>query len=247
MIVLCFIFFSSIAHAQEAVMYVAAKSGLSIREAPGISAKVIDKIPYGTKITASYKYDTAMVNTEEIESYWAKTNYKGKSGYIVSAYLLPLPPPGAKIKTMKEWLAQITTPAGPAFFLKKGSPEEDRFFQLKKQQYKNGCEYHQASYYEAGYDSYFIPQFTLEQGFILLRLIPEFKYVFGSTDVFPKENKKVKNKKELGEGETVIRVEKFPESNMVTKISVEYEDGASYSFEMFELNGQLVVYFGGGV
>jgi uncharacterized protein YgiM (DUF1202 family) len=37
--------------AQKGDMYVAIKTGLSIRDKPGEGAKVIGKIPYGTKLT----------------------------------------------------------------------------------------------------------------------------------------------------------------------------------------------------
>lgn len=43
--------FSFMSFSQSSSFYTAAKSGLSLRENPAIDAKVIDKIPYGTKIT----------------------------------------------------------------------------------------------------------------------------------------------------------------------------------------------------
>lgn len=46
------LFFSVISAAQQTgTFYVAAKSGLSIRETPDAGAKVLDKIPYGTRVS----------------------------------------------------------------------------------------------------------------------------------------------------------------------------------------------------
>ena len=39
-------------------------------------------------------------------------------------------------------------------------------------------------------NTYFIPGLTLQQGFILVRLIPEFKDVFGIADSYPAASKK---------------------------------------------------------
>ena len=52
LILLPLLFVSCILFAQQyGTMYVAAKTGLSVREKQDAASKVLDKIPYGTKIT----------------------------------------------------------------------------------------------------------------------------------------------------------------------------------------------------
>ncbi|HWR32128.1 MAG TPA: hypothetical protein VN451_01270, partial [Chitinophagaceae bacterium] len=85
----------------------------------------------------------------------------------------------------------------------------------------------------------------LEQGFVLIRLIPEFKSVFGTDEEFPLETKKFT--KDGREYNITVDKEKLFGSELLMKIKVEYEEGAYYTFEMFVLGGQLVISFGGGV
>ena len=60
-------------------MYVAAKTGLSIREKPETGAKVLDKIPYGTKITLlEYGEEKKSIVTEGILGYWQKVKFNNK-------------------------------------------------------------------------------------------------------------------------------------------------------------------------
>ncbi len=66
--------------------YAAAKAGLSIREQPGTSAKIIDKIPYGDKLTTvAGDANQPAISTEGFNGFWWKISYNGKTGYIVSS------------------------------------------------------------------------------------------------------------------------------------------------------------------
>lgn len=228
----------------QRTFYVAAKSGLSLRENQDIGSKVVLKIPYGTKLSISYPDESVNTNTEGMDGQWVKTSFNGKTGYVVNSYLLPWPPPKATVKTMKEYLAQVSAIAGPPVINKNNAPDiAEDYHGMKKQLYKNGAEYHEETFYEANNDIYFLPNFTLQQGFLLLRLLPEFIDVFSENASYPTADLTTKR----GESDYIIKVEKMPESEWITKISVAYEDGASYSFEMFLLGGQLVINFGGGI
>lgn len=231
-------------------VYVAAKSGLSIREKPDAKATVLGKIPYGTKITTTYNSEEEQkdIVTEGLQGYWIKTSWNGKTGYVVNSYLLPVAVPKAGTKTMKDYFKQLSAVAGPVLTVKKGEGSNigENYSEIKKQLFKNGFEYHEAGFYEASYDTYFLPGLSVQQGFLLLRLIPEFKDVFSETDEYPSENKTRKPKAD-GEDAGTIKVIKPDGGNWTEKIIVDYSDGAYYHFELFELNGQLVISFGGGV
>jgi Bacterial SH3 domain len=255
LLLLAFIGFTFSATAQifHGTYYVAAKSGLSIREKPDANAKVLDKIPYGTKVTTiDEEGDWKDIVTENMTGYWKKVKYNNKTGYIVDSYLLPWAPPKlATIKDMKQYLAQNAAPSGPKTVTKSGSMQQitESGWELTKQVYKNGGEYHQFYAYEYNSDTYFFPGFSIQQGFLLCRLIPEFKEVFGDKDEFPLTSKTFK-KGEREYGIKVTRNSNDPDDTSpfsIEKIKIDFEDGAYYQFEMYMQDNQLVIFFSGGV
>jgi Bacterial SH3 domain len=236
--------------AQNNVWYAAAKAGLSIREKPDAKAKVLEKIPYGEKLSLIYTNTDSIINitTEGISGSWAKTTYKGKTGYVVNSYLFPVPPPKATVKTLKDYLKQLSPVAGPA--VTKGRPEKmgdfDYNTSLTKQLYKNGAELHSFFAYEYNSDTYFLPDFTIEQGFLLLRLLGEYPDAIGAAETYPQASAK----KKLRDDVCTITVEKEPYGEPVKvtkKIRYEWQDGAYYVLEFFMLDGQLVILSSGGV
>ncbi len=234
--------------AQQKMVYNAYKPGLSMRDKPGTQSTVITKIPYGEKLKLVNTFnDTVAVVNEGLTGVWSQVEYKGQKGYVVGVYLLDIEPPKPTIKTIPDYFLQISAAAGAPVTATTGKDDEEMHSRYKKQLYKNGCEYHEAHFYESGYNTYFIPGLTLQQGFILVRLIPEFKNVFGANEVYPTTSKKINISNASGGGEKETRVYKEEGSNFINKITVGYEDGAVYEFEMYELHGQLVISFGGGV
>jgi Bacterial SH3 domain len=252
LLLLAIIFFSFGVAAQQSIsLYVAAKSGLSIRETPDATAKVLDKIPYGTKITLQeYGEEKKSIITEGVLGYWQKVKYNNKTGYIIDSYLFPLAPPKlASVKEMKNYLAQVTLPFGSKQVVKSGTMNniEESGWQITKQLYKNGAEWHKHLGYEYGSDVYFLPDFTIQQGFLLLRLIPEFKDLVGEKDEFPTESRIYKK----GDVEYIIKVDKIvwdgADYPWIEKIHFESSPDVSYSLDIFLLGNQLVISFSSGV
>lgn len=238
------VFYSIGVAAQESSMYVAAKAGLSIREKPDVSAKVLDKIPYGTNIILKESNEEAKkINTEGMTGYWKKVTYNNKTGYIVDAYLFPFAPPKSGVKTMKDYLAQLSAPFGSKLVVKNGNEEMQT--ETHKQLFKNGGEWHEFHGYEFSSVTYFVPGFTVQQGFLLIRMIAEFNEAITDKDEFPTRDKTYKK----GEREYSIKVEKEQITDVpwIKKISIEFESGAIYNFEMHEIDNQLVIYYGSGV
>ena len=237
--------------AQESLglFYVAIKGGLSIREKPETGAAVLGKIPYGTKISVLQPpNEIKPIVTEGVEGQWKLVKYGGKSGYIINSYLFPWPPPNTTtVKEMKQYFTQITQPFGSKLAVKKGNLNNisEGGWQINKQLYKNGAEWQEFLGYEYHSNVYILPDFTITQGFLLLRLIPEFKEVFGDKEEFPTESKKYK-KGEL-EYEVTIEKEMLSDSPWYKKIKLEYSDGAWYHFEMYYLDNQLVIFYSAGV
>jgi uncharacterized protein YgiM (DUF1202 family) len=255
---LLLICFGLSAQQQYGTLYVAAKNGLNMRESPEEGSNVLIKIPYGTKVTIiQSEEEVKKIITEGMTGYWQKVKYNNKTGYIVDSYLIPWAAPNPTLikKTeynqLSNYLKQVTLPFGAKLIIKTGNPGgmDDAASELNKQLYKNGAEWHHSTGWEWGTDTYILPGFSIQQGFLLLRLIPEFNEVLGDGEEFPTESKKyTKNeveydltvsKRTYGEGEYA-----FTE---IEKISISYSPDASYVFELFMLGGELVISLSGGV
>ncbi len=243
----------SIAQLPDGTYYVAARSGLTIREKADPASKVLERIPYGTKvITMPEDGGWKEIITEGLTGYWKKVKYNNKTGYIVDSYLLPWAPPKlSTIKDLKQYLAQAAPLFGQKLITRSGTTNQvtEDGWELTKQLHKNGAEWHQYFAYEYNSDTYFLPGFSLQQGFLLLRLIPEFKELFGEKDEFPTSSKTIKR----GEKEFDIKIINTTEGGEYTgpitieKIKVSFESGAYYQFEMYMQDNQLVIFFSGGV
>jgi hypothetical protein len=245
--------FSATAQLMHGTYYAAAKSGLSMREKPDVASKVLDKIPYGTKLTTiDEEGEWKVIVTENMTGYWKKVKFNNKTGYVVDSYLFPWAPPKlATVKDMRQYLAQNALPAGAKVVTKSGTMDQltESGWELTKQVYKNGGEFHQFYAYEYNSDTYFLPGFSIQQGFLLCRLIAEFNQVFGEKEEFPLMNKTYK-KDEREYEIKVIRTSADPDDTSpfsIEKIKISFEQGASYEFEMYMQDNQLVIFFSGGV
>jgi hypothetical protein len=240
--------FGIISYGQTGPQYVAIKAGLSLREKPDVNAKVIDKIPYSTKISLlPPEDDITTINTEGLTGYWRKVKYNNKTGYIIDSYLFPHPPPKATVKTLKDYLAQLSTVFGSKLVVKKGEMNsiEDGAYQTTKQLYKNGGEWHEFGGHEYFSNTYFIPDFTLQQVFLLLRMVPEFKSAVGDKDEFVSENKKYSK----GDIEYNVKIDKeqIGKEWWIKKITIEFIEGGNYLLEIYQVDNQAVVFYSSGL
>lgn len=225
--------------------FVAAKAVLSIREKPGAQSKVIGKIPYGEKITYSYDERTESINTDGFVGDWVKTTYKGTTGYVVSTYVLPFPPPKDGTKEMKDYLKQITQPFGQPLILKEKYKEVEVESSLTKQLYKNGMEYHETYGYEYYSATYFLPKFDVQKAYLLVRLIPEFVNLLSEKEPFYRSSTELKV--DYGTKKIMVEKENYETSDWIKRVRIEREDGAFQFLEIFDLDGQIVIRVGAGV
>ena len=234
--------------AQESIFYVASKTGLNIREKPETGSKVLDKIPYAAKITLTEASEqNKRINTEGFAGYWRKVTYNNKTGFIIDAYLLPYPPPATGTKTIKEYFSQISTAFGDSLVIRdevKNNMEEGGS-QTIKQLYKNGSEWHEFLGYEYNSMTYFIPGFTMQQAFLLIRLVPELVDYIDEKDEYITAGKKLKKKGR--EYEYKVEKEIFGDTPWINRIKIVFEEGAIYNFEMFQIDNQVVIFYGAGV
>lgn len=231
------------------VYYAAAKAGLSMREQPNINAKILVKIAYGEKlISLADTIAPVSISTEGFSGYWWKVKYNNQAGYIVNSYVLPMPAPKAGIKTVNGYFAQVSAAAGSPLVIKKSDlvPNEMGESSLTKQLYKNGMEWHKAKGYEYGSEIYMLPDFTIEQCFLLLRLIGCYPDIIGDKDIFPTKNSTIKN--DIGDKTIEVEREKYDGGpGPVKKIKMISAQGAYTEFEMFMLDTQAVIFWSSGV
>ena len=93
--------------------------------------------------------------------------------------------------------------------------------------------------------TYFVPGLTMQQAFLLIRLLPEFADYIGDKDEFITANKKVKKKGR--EYEYKVEKEIFVNIPWIEKIRIDFEDGAIYRFELYQIDNQIVIFYGAGV
>ncbi len=233
---------------QDTMFYVAAKTGLNIREKPELNSKLIEKIPYGTRVSLLQAGESmGRIRIENMSGYWKKVSYNHKTGFIIDVYLLPVAPPVAGIKTLKEYLTQVSAPFGEKLIIRKGdgNDAEAGASSLTKQLYKNGGECHEYIGYEYNSMTYFLPGLTMQQAFLLVRLLPEFADYIHEKDEFILDGRKLK--KRGREYEYKVDKEVFGDTPWVNRIRIDFEEGAIYHFEMYQIDDQVIIFYGSGV
>jgi hypothetical protein len=232
----------------QTVYYAAAKTGISLRETPNANAKLVDKVPYGEKLTTVPvdSFPPSIIITEGFKGYWWKVEYNKKQGYVSSSYLLPVPPPKTGIKTLKDYFMQVSSALGDKLVIKKSDAALNEMGEstLSKQFFKNGMEWHETQGYESGSKVYILPGFSVEQSFLLLRILNEYPDLIGEKEAFPVKKSSTKNV----EGEKIIEIERedSDSGSPVKKIKITSTKGVVTEFQIFTLDEQAVIFYSSG-
>jgi len=249
LIVFGILLLGSLIAVSQSAYYSATKAGLSLREQPATGAKGWDKISYGEKLILSTDNgERVLVSSEGFSGIWLKVTYKGKTGYVASCYTLPLAPPKEGVKTLKAYFAQVSSTAGSPLVVKNtdAAMAEMGESTLTKQLYKNGMEWQKTEAYENGSELYLLPGFSIDQCFLLLRLLNMYPTLIGDKDPLPQKNSSSK-------GATLTKtVEVEKEKNMgnpppVKKIAIITEEGAITQLEIYTIDQQGIIYWTSGV
>ena len=242
------LFFCSVCFSQS-VYYAAAKAGLSMREQPGTAAKILEKIPYGEKLVIVPNTEQQVaIATEGFNGFWWKVKYNEMVGYIVNSYVLPLPAPKTGTKTLNDYFSQVSSATGNPLVIKKSDATLNEMGEstLTKQLYKNGMEWHRWEGYESASELYLLPDFTIEQCFLLVRLISQYPDLISDKDVFPSKNSTLKNP--TGDKTIEVEREKYDgKQGPVNKIKIISAQGAVTEFEIYMLETQAVIFWASGV
>jgi uncharacterized protein YgiM (DUF1202 family) len=231
--------------AQDSIWYVAAKNGLSLRTDPSLSGKVITKLPYGEKITIiEYVYDTSVIVLEGFESEWISVSANGKHGYVASAFLLSSPPPRNNVKTIKEYLDQVSKQVCSVKYGEWNENAEEKYDAKTRTLYKNGSVASTEEGYEWSSTGYVLPGYNIQNAFHLLRLIPEFGQFIKPGSVFP-----VKDQKKDGVEMKVFKGVTCPGrfKHCIDRIRFYSENDEMTELEIIELNGEAHIIYESGV
>ena len=165
-----------------------------------------------------------------------------------------MPPPKAGAKTLPDYFSQVSTKAGSPLLIKKSEVALNEMGEstITKQLYKNGMEWQEEKGYENGSNLYLLPDFTIEQCFLLVRLLGQYPDLISEKDPFPVKN--TNTKIEGGAKPVEVQREKYDgpkdpagKPGPVQKIKIILEQGAITEFEIFTLGIQAVIFWTSGV
>jgi len=242
------------------MLYVAALTGVNLREGAGTSGKVIQLVPYMTALTL-LEQNVKKETIDEFEGSWVKVALAdGTEGYIFDSFTLPILPPATNPSPGIEGYFQdnliplgnkeavrllyderiegyktIKVPLG-----KVKVEEESDLFEIK-QEYAGGYYLSEQIGYESQAIIGFFPGLSLQQGFILTRaLMPKFGYdncflQLGSMK-FPKEDNVIQINAECSYQLTIEK-----KAGVISKISFLSSDFAYYGLDLTLINNGVEV------
>jgi hypothetical protein len=224
--------------------YVAAKSGLSIRKSPSLKSPLVKKIAYGDKVEFMH-FDYTSDSTTIVDGFpcqWMMIKQGKDSGYVVDAFMFPIPPPSTKHQTIEDYIRSISKPIVDSLKFGDDNPRVEESIDITyKSIFKNGVEIIKRQCYEYGSATYILPSFDSRKAFQLLRLIEnEDSTSVEKNDDFPIKNKVITRNKECKVSIfTDTKKDTFLKSPWHILFSLEFENFAET--EIIELENQSII------
>lgn len=238
LLLICFI--TGITCKAQSDLYSAARAGLNLREAPEQSAKVLVKVPFGEKMKALNDSLYGVAYTEGMQCNWRKIQYGGKTGYAASAYVLPIKPPASAPEELIKYLETVGTKVGESQYENRSS--EEAGIKVEKKLFKNGLSYRIITGYEYYKETVWLPNFSMEQAYVLARLISPISGLLSPEDAFPS----VSNTPENSELRSVDVRFAF-ENSYPYYVKFEYCEGACFTLTIDNEGGEISISISAGV
>lgn len=180
---------------ESKICYIAALTGMNLREEPSTRGAVLKLLPYNTAceiIGQSGKMETI----DGLMGEWIEIKTEDQEGFIFSGYTLPIPLPGRNpstdlkgyfaehlIRMGNEETSRMTYDPKTQSYIKSKIPEEQLIVETESDKFEKLQEY-AGGYYlvqEIGYEYQaqigFLPGISLQEGFLLTRAIyPNWGY-----------------------------------------------------------------------
>lgn len=152
-------------------LYVAAPSGLSLREGPSSNSKRIELLPYGTEINDFVQsYDHSDV-IDGHSGYWYSVSKNGKQGFIFSGYTIPYAVPRQGELNLENYLSRAFNNPICLDSLTQNGDDGSGYAALYTNLYQNGVIYTHATGYEWHESSLINLDISLSQAYLYACLI----------------------------------------------------------------------------
>jgi len=181
------------AQPSQGPFYVAAKSGLFLRDQPSAKGKLIKKLSYGDKLTFEGfgLYSDTATMVEGFACDWIKVKAGKDTGYVIDPFLFPVPPPAGYTASIDEYVRSISYPVYDSLKVGKDDAKVEEGADVTyKSLFKNGAEIQKRDAFEYHSSVYMLPLFNTRNAFHLLRLIKEQdSNLVDDKDEFPLQSK----------------------------------------------------------
>ncbi len=229
--------------AAELKGYIINKNGLDLYAQKDIRQSVVFHIPYGDSVSLIVDVDGVnaenKINIDSIEDNWYKVKYKGKSGYLSKAFVIPYPAPKLGTESLSNYMQSISRLETPKKTYQYKSVESDDF-ELTKEIYTNGMEVHHYDAYESNASTYFLPSMSVAQGFALMRLFKEYDLLNQFVGKFPQKNTEYIRNNEYNSPYD-IAIEAKSTHFEVYYVHVVINTGGFFEFKFYYQNGVLII------
>ena len=155
-------------------------SGIKLREKPG--GTVLQSLPYGAKVvTLEAKNNNFPTHVEGISGSWVKVKFNDKIGYVFDGFLSRLPAPSltdANLRAYAKREFKTLSDDLPLSFMEDSdlgaTGSNVMFFEWNNQR----LAYSNYFYYEGGSESICIPGISIEEGYLLMRILERDAYEY---------------------------------------------------------------------
>jgi len=155
-------------------------SGIKLRDKPGGS--VIQSIPYAAKVTTlEGKNNNFPVTVEGIKGAWVKVNFNDKIGYVFDGFLSRLPAPSLTDANLRAYVKRefkVLSEDLPLAYLTTNDLGASGNTVLFLEWNGQKCAYENHFYYEGGGESLSIPGVSMEEAYLLIRIIEREAYEY---------------------------------------------------------------------
>lgn len=165
-------------------------SGIKLRDKPG--GTVLQSIPYAAKvITLEAKNNNFPVTVEGIKGSWVKVNFNEKIGYVFDGFLSRLPAPSLTDANLRAYVKRefkVLSDDLPLSYLENsdlGATGNGVIF-LEWNGLK--CAYENHFYYEGGGENLCIPGVSIEEAYLLVRIIERDAYEYALKETIHPED-----------------------------------------------------------
>ncbi len=211
----------------DSQVYVLSISGVNLREDPSTTSKVLELVPYGTKLTVMETADKTQ-EVDNLKGGFVKVTYRGKTGYLFDGFLSSLQAPDLK--------KQGSLDSYAAKYLGRGKKKS-----ATVTVYPDGA-VHEIIQTEGYYGHRLsVPGIRLSEGFLLLRAIASSMNTgFTGKEAFPAKSAAYDEKYKGKKFQVEVRINKNG-SAASYEITKTHPDGHLFMISVEQSGGKVIM------